>query len=226
MKYRWLLFDADGTLFDYDQAEAAALQGALQAAGVRVDVCTLEAYRRINLQIWRAFERGMVTAEALRVERFAQLFTEVDIPLDPEPFSGVYLQHLARQSRLLDGAHETLEALRGIYRLALITNGLQDVQRPRLAGSALRDHFEAVIISEEVGAAKPDTAIFTAAFQRMGNPPKSQVLMIGDSLTSDIRGANAYGIDACWFNPARKPLEDGLTVAYTIGRLPELLEIL
>ena len=88
--------------------------------------------------------------------------------------------------------------MRAKYRLALITNGLRDVQRPRLAGSAIGDYFAEVIISEEVGAAKPDPAIFDAAFELLGRPPRAKVLLIGDSLSSDIAGGRDYGLDTCW----------------------------
>ena len=93
-------------------------------------------------------------------------------------------------------------------------------------GSALRDCFAVFVISEEVGAAKPDPAIFDIAFRQMGNPPRDQVLLIGDSLTSDIQGGTNYGIDTCWFNPAHAPRNDSATIVYEISRLNDLLQIL
>ena len=113
----------------------------------------------------------------------------------------------------------------GKVRLALITNGLKEVQRSRLAGSTIGDCFEAVVISDEVGAAKPDRAIFEIAFSRMNHPRNEQVLIVGDSLTSDIRGGADYGIDTCWFNPMRKPRDLDVESQYEISDLSELLDI-
>jgi HAD superfamily hydrolase (TIGR01549 family) len=162
--YTWLLFDADRTLFDYDRAEGTALEHAFGQLGVAFEPACLDLYREINMRVWRQFENGQITAEQLRLRRFELLFEALSQPLAPAEFSRIYLRHLARGSHLIDGASEVVPALCAKYRLALITNGLRDVQRPRLAGSAIRDCFAEVIISEEIGAAKPDPAIFDAAF--------------------------------------------------------------
>jgi HAD superfamily hydrolase (TIGR01549 family) len=131
---------------------------------------------------------------------------------------------LALGADLLPGAQEIVRALKPRFHLALVTNGLADVQRPRLERSALADCFEKVFISEEVGAAKPSTAYFDAVFGAIGNPPKNEVLIIGDSLSSDMQGGLGYGIDTCWYNPDRKTTD--LPVTYQISRLLELVPIL
>jgi HAD superfamily hydrolase (TIGR01509 family) len=109
--------------------------------------------------------------------------------------------------------------------LVLITNGLKEVQRSRLARSTISDCFSDVVISDEVGAAKPDVRIFQVAFERMGNPEKADVLIVGDSLTSDIKGGNEYGIDTCWFNPAQLVCDQDVEIQYEIRRLDELRTI-
>ena len=224
--YRWLLFDADGTLFDYDRAEASALARTFARFALPLAPGTAEAYRAINARCWQALERGEITPVALRSRRFALLFKAAGLSADVERFSAAYLDALTEAAELMDGAAEALAALRGRHRFAIITNGLQTVQRGRIARSAIRDDIAALIISEEVGSAKPAAGIFDAAFAAMGGPAKREVLMIGDSLTSDIRGACDYGIDACWFNPARLPRPAGLPIAYEIGRLAELVGLL
>jgi YjjG family noncanonical pyrimidine nucleotidase len=224
-KYHWILFDADGTLFDYDRAEATALKETFRQFGHPFEPGYVDAYRQINSRIWRAFEQGRITQQRLRTRRFEQLFDIVGADLDPVPFSATYLELLATQTELLDGAEEVVRVLYGRVDLALITNGLLDVQRPRLARSALQGYFGAVIISEEVGSAKPHPEIFETTFARMGHPPKEAVLMVGDSLSSDIRGGLAYGLDSCWYNPAGQPHPADLAITYEIGRLDELLEI-
>ena len=225
-KYKWLLFDADDTLFDYGKAEVGALRKTFEQAGAKFEPEYLPAYQQINQQIWREFEQGRISAEALRVKRFELLFEAIGVSMDPELFSVRYLPNLATQSELTEGALKVVQALHSKYRLAIITNGLRDVQRPRLARSAIRDYIADIIISEEVGAVKPERAIFDAAFQRMGHPNKDEVLLIGDSLTSDIAGASNYGIDTCWFNPEGKARREGLEIKYEIRHLTDLLEIL
>jgi 2-haloacid dehalogenase len=118
-----------------------------------------------------------------------------------------------------------IRALHGNVGLAVITNGLKDVQRPRLARSAVGQYLDHVVISEEVGAAKPDRRIFDAAFHLMDHPGKEEVLIVGDGLTSDIQGGNEYGIDTCWFNPLRRPCDPDIASRYEITSLSELLSI-
>lgn len=226
MKYTWLLFDADGTLFNYDQAEASALEQTFEYFQLRYELTYRQTYQRINHHLWLDFEKGLVTSESLRVKRFELLCAELGIQFDVEALSARYLVNLAKGSQLIEGADQVIQVLRQHYKLGLITNGLKDVQRPRLAQSALCDSFGVFIISEEVGAAKPDRAIFDIAFQKMGNPQRDQVLMIGDSVTSDIRGGNNYGIDTCWFNSGRVLRKDGFIIKYEISWLADLIQIL
>ena len=135
-RYRWLLFDADGTLFDYDRAEASALATTFAQFDLPLAPGTAHAYRGINHQCWQALERGEITPAALRTRRFELLFDAVGLRTDVERFSAAYLENLAEAAELLDGAAEMLAALRDRYRFAIITNGLRAVQRGRLARSA------------------------------------------------------------------------------------------
>jgi 2-haloacid dehalogenase len=220
-RYPWLLFDADDTLFDYGRAEADALVGAFEAEGMPFQPSWLPVYQRVNAAAWRALEEGRVTSARLRVLRFEQLAAELGLALDPVEFSAAYLRQLSTQAHLVDGALELVRGLAPAHRLAIITNGLSDVQRPRLARSQLAEHIGPVVISEEVGAAKPDPAIFAIALERMGRPDPRDVLVIGDSLSSDIAGGIAAGIDTCWFNP-RGLARGHVTPTYEIRHLGEL----
>ncbi|MGC9332726.1 MAG: YjjG family noncanonical pyrimidine nucleotidase [Anaerolineae bacterium] len=225
MRYEWILFDADGTLFDYDRAEASALARTFEQSGLPLRPGAAEAYRRINAGIWRQFEQGQIDQQRLRARRFELLFEELGLKHDAEAFSARYLENLAHGIDLLDGAERVLQALDGRVGLALITNGLHEVQRPRLARSTIGHYFSEVIISEEVGAAKPDARIFDVALESMGSPPRDKVLIVGDSLSSDIQGGSDYGLGTCWYNPGRSPRPDGLRIDYEITDLEQLLSL-
>lgn len=220
--YRWLLFDADGTLFDYDRAERAALEQALGQIGVSFDSGQLAVYRRINQALWQAVEKGEITPGMVKVRRFELLLEAIQVPYSPRALSAAYLECLANCSELLEDAGAVLGALRRKYQIAILTNGLKEVQRGRLSRSAVRPHISHIIISEEVGAAKPAKEFFDQAFARLGHPSKREVLMIGDGWASDIQGAVKYGIDACWYNPGRKPRPANCEITREIAALREL----
>lgn len=221
-RYRWLLFDADGTLFDYDRAERVALEQALAEIGVALNPGHLAAYRRINQALWQRVESGEISPAEVKVRRFEQLLDTIGVAHSPAALSARYLECLASCSELVEDAAAALETLHTNYRLAILTNGLTVVQRGRLARSVIRHHVSEIIISEEIGAAKPARAFFDTAFARLGHPPKSEVLMVGDGWASDIEGAVNYGIDACWYNPGRKPRPTRLAITREVASLSEL----
>ena len=224
MSYTWLLFDADDTLFDYPLAEGKALRSTFEHFG---QVYRRNTFGSIRSSTGRFGGNSSVVKPLPRncaSNTFRLLFDEISIQLDPPDFSQRYLENLAQASDLFPGATELLLALTGRYHIALVTNGLKEVQRPRLERSAIRSYIEKIFISEEMGVAKPAAGFFEAVFQEIGNPPKNQVLIIGDSLTSDMQGGINFGIDTCWFNPTGKKTD--LPVTYTIKTLDQLLEIL
>lgn len=202
MAYSTILFDIDGTLFDFDRAQAEALEATLRAFDVPFDAAARRAFERINTELWRAFERGEVSQPELQSLRFERLFETLGASAgDHDSISERYLDHLSERAHLLDGAHQLVNELHGDFRMAIITNGITRVQRSRIARSGLEPLFDAILISGEVGCAKPDRRIFELALDRLGSPSPTEVIMIGDSLSSDIRGAVDFGIDACWIRP-------------------------
>lgn len=225
MSYDWVFLDADGTLFDYHAAEAAAIEGAFDACGLTFGPAIGRLYTRINAAVWREYERGEISQEALKAERFRRLFATIGVTADAEVFSERYLRILSRQTRLLDGAELVVRQLVRRARLLLLTNGIAEVQRPRFAAAPIRDCVDEIVISGEVGVAKPDPAIFDIALDRAGRPARERVLMVGDNLVSDIAGGACAGLDTCWYNPATHPNGRGVEPTYEIRTLPELLEI-
>ncbi len=224
--YDWLLFDADGTLFDYDRAEASALGRSFAEAGVSFSAEMLAAYRAINRDLWQELERGLIKPSVLKVRRFELLLGALGLALPAEEFSHRYLDHLAHASDLMEGAEELIRTCAPRFRLALLTNGLSLVQRTRLAHSTISKFFSVLVISEEIGAAKPGTPFFEHAFQLMGRPAPERALMIGDNWNSDITGAISFGAHACWFNPTGLPRPAHPPIQFEIARLTELSELL
>lgn len=226
LKYRWILFDADGTLFDFHRAAHQALIESCQQVLDRFEPEFEPIYEQINLAIWREFEAGQITAERLRTKRFELFLAALELTADPAEFSRVYLGRLSGHADLIAGAEDLIRHLAPRVGLAIITNGLQEVQRPRFARATIGQFFSEIIISEEVGAAKPDPAIFSETFRRLGNPERTEVLIVGDSLTSDIRGGNNFGLDTCWYNPQGRPREHDVAITYEISHLSELRRII
>ena len=220
--YKAIFFDADDTLFDYPMAERAALLACLDEFAVPADAAAFTAaYRRHNRDVWQAFERGETDQTTLRVERFRRLFAELGIPgLPLEQISSYYLEALACQPQLLPGALETIRGLAAKYPLALITNGIAAVQNQRFAASPITPFFRSIVISEEIGVAKPDPRIFRPALEKLG-VAAADVLYVGDSVTSDMAAARNAGMDFCWINPRGAPLPEGHAPVYIITAISE-----
>jgi 2-haloacid dehalogenase len=199
-KYEVVLLDADETLFDFKKAESWALREAFEARGLGLDEGACAAYEEINASLWRRIERGELDQRRLRSERFRLLFERLGLSEDAISFGELYVDRLSQAAFLIDGAEELCARLSATRRLAIVTNGIAQVQRSRLGRSPIAAYIERAIVSEEVGAAKPDPAIFRHACELLGVAEKSRVVMVGDSLASDIAGGIAFGIDTCWVN--------------------------
>lgn len=227
MSYELILFDADGTLFDYDRAETSALQNVFSYNGIEYDEkFHLDLYRKINGQIWEEFEKNLITAEVLKGERFRRMFDILGIEMEFGRFSEGYLDYLSEGAFLIEGAEEIVSKLTGRYSIAIITNGIKSVQLRRFKKSALLKYIDNIIISEEVGYPKPHRQIFDYAFTALSHADKKTALIVGDSLSSDIMGGHMYGIDTCWFNPLKKENDSGVQPTHEISELIQLKEIL
>jgi YjjG family noncanonical pyrimidine nucleotidase len=224
MSYKWLLFDVDNTLLDFEKTEALALEHNFSLHGLPFPAEAKQRYHEINQSYWHRLERKEITPETLRAGRFRDLFNELGLRYDAETFADSYLDQLGQQAPLVAGALDLLEGLNGRFQLGIITNGLADVQHPRLERAGLKPYFATIIISQEIGVSKPSPGIFDAAFARMNQPEKHEVLIIGDSLSSDMTGGINYGIDTCWFNQNGKTTD--LPITHKIKTLQELNEIL
>lgn len=226
MPYNWILFDVDNTLFDFDRAEKSALSNALTNAGITPEEYMFGLYNTINKACWQDFEEGKISRQTLRTIRFEKFFGAIGADLEIPGFAVSYLQYLSQGAFLYDGVEILLANLAENYKIGLITNGLKEVQRPRLERSGIQHYFNMVVVSDEVGASKPDAAFFDFAFHQMGKPGKEEAIVIGDSLSADIAGGNNYGLHTCWYNPEKIPNTLGITPTYEIHALEAIKTIL
>ncbi|MEY8350954.1 YjjG family noncanonical pyrimidine nucleotidase [Bacillus cereus] len=225
MKYNVIFFDVDDTLFDFSMSEKNALHKVFEDFGLPTgEVDYKNSYKEISKVLWRELEQGTTTLSELGVERFRRLFLEHNLEIDAATFNSVYLTYLGKEVHLVPGAVDLCNSLTGC-RLAIITNGFANVQKSRIEGSPLSNTFEHLIISEEAGFQKPDQGVFEYAFSKLKITDKTKVLIVGDSLTSDIQGGINYGIDTCWFNPNGKENHIGIQPTYEIRELTEIIEI-
>lgn len=227
MKYEVILFDADDTLFDFKKTEDYAFNKLLENFNITKDskMCR-ETYNKINSKLWEDFEKGLITSDALKVERFARFIEELNENHDANEFSNKYVEFLGEGSFIFEEAFELLEHLKENYRLAIITNGLAKVQNNRIRKSEIANYFEDFIISDEIKIAKPDARIFEHALKSLNHIDKSKVLMVGDSLSSDIKGGQNFGIDTCWFNIKGIENSSDIKPTYEIKNILELKDII
>ncbi len=226
MKYPYLLFDADDTLFDFPQASAHAFAALCQLQDIPNTQETRELYRTINHALWAAFDRREITKEQVVHDRFTQFLSKLGLDRDPDQCNQDYLDVLSQFVFPLPYAEEVCRELaaRG-HKLYIITNAVASVQRRRLDVCTFGEVFSGAFISEEAGAAKPELAYYDYVFSQVPELTRNNCLVIGDSLTSDIPGANNAGLPCCWFNPQKKPADPALRIDYEIQDLRELLAI-
>lgn len=223
-KYATLIFDADETLFDFKKSERIAFDQT--SDDFKLPSNYFSIYTAINTSIWKEFEQGEITQKELKVERFKRLADATEISFNAEDFANRFMKHLANASYIYPESHQILTQLKKHYKIAILTNGLKGVQTKRIGASEIAHLFDALIISEEVGYAKPDPRIFKLTLERVNTSDPSSALIIGDSLTSDIQGGLNSGIDTCWYNPEKKVNHASITPTYEIHQLSQLISLL
>ncbi len=227
MKYKVLIFDADETLFDFKKAEKEAFKETILEFGMDYDESYhFETYKVINSAIWKELEQGLITQSKLKIERFKRLSNKLQIPFDEVEFANAYMKHLANGSFLFEDSTDLIESIKDNYTLMIVTNGLTVVQEKRIKQSTIAKYFKNIVISENIGVSKPNPGIFEYTLKDMKNIDKSQVLMIGDSLSSDIQGGTNFGIDTCWYNPKEIENKTNLKPTYEVKSLKELKDLL
>lgn len=201
----FLFLDLDDTIFDFLKAEEVAVAKAFRSVGVEPAPETIARYSYINKQHWKMLERGEITRDELKVQRFAVLFEELGVDADPQTCAANYVGFLSQGHYFLPGAEEAVARLAKKYRLFLASNGNSVVQAGRLTSANLYRYFEKVFVSEDVGADKPSKAFFDRCFSQIPDFDVTRAMMVGDSLTSDILGGKNAGMQTCWVNPKHRP---------------------
>jgi putative hydrolase of the HAD superfamily len=223
MTYRWILFDADDTLFHFDAYQG--LRRMFERHAVDFTPDHYVQYQEINKPLWVAYQNGTISAAELQTTRFDGWARQLGVAA--ADLNDAFLLAMAEICTLLPGAQALIDALAAAgVRMGLITNGFTALQLARLERTGLRGHFDPLVISEQLGVAKPDVRIFEHALNRMGQPPREQVLMVGDNPHSDILGGLNAGLHTCWFNPLGHEAPEGIAPHHEVRSLNELQALL
>lgn len=223
-----ILWDIDNTLLDFNAAERDSLRSCFARFGL--GECSGERigrYSAINVRWWQRLERGELTKPQVLTGRFREFFDRegIDCP-DIDGFNEYYQTQLGENVYFQDGAQELVRRLQGRVKQYAVTNGTRATQRRKLAKSGLGELLDGVFISEDVGAEKPRLEYFEAVFRQIGPYRREEMLIVGDSLTSDMRGGNNAGILCAWYNPKGLPRPEDLRLDFDLRRLDEVEELL
>ena len=224
-RYPILLLDADNTLFDFNAGNRRAFSEVCRVCRLPDSDQLFHAYEKINDELWGAFDRGECSKDFLVVERFRRYLQRFGLQADPVQCNDIHLESLKTNTALMPHALEVCRTLVQSHRLYIVTNAVAAVQRSRLAGSAIAPYITGAFISEEAGASKPSAAYFDYVFSRIDGITRENCLLVGDSLSSDIRGANNYGLPCCWYNPKEAARPEDLRIDYEIRDLRQLYDL-
>ncbi|MCI2047636.1 MAG: YjjG family noncanonical pyrimidine nucleotidase [Faecalibacterium sp.] len=224
-KYYCILFDADNTLLDFDAAETKALTETLEHFSIPAEAATMETYRKVNAELWANLEKGEFSREKLLAERFPRFLRQAGITADGAEMGRYYLDRLATHADVLPDTLEALDELAEVATLAVISNGVERVQKQRLQDSGVANYMEEIFISEKLGCEKPNRRFFDTALRTLGIEDRRRVLVVGDSLTGDIQGGANAGLATCWFHPGSEETPAALTPTYVVHQLSQLYPI-
>ena len=222
-----ILWDIDDTLLDFLPTERYAIRKCFSI--FNIGECTddmLSVYSEINKNHWYLMETGHMKKNDMLISRFKEFFSLYDIPISiAEEFNLEYQKRLGDKVFFIPGAYEVLNSLSGEYILCAATNGTKTSQSAKLEKAGLNSLFDYLFISEDIGFEKPDPRFFSRVFSTLGIDDHREVMIVGDSLSSDIKGGIDSGLVTCWYNPSRK-VSESLEPDYIIEHLYQIKDIL
>lgn len=225
-KYKALFFDFDDTLFDFKKSETIALEESFEHFGIEKSEEMFSLYDEENQAYWRAFEKGIYKGDgdsSVRFKNFCRRIEREDI--DGDEMCEYYITQLSKTAFEIENSVSLLEKLSKDYDIYIVTNSLKKVNDSRSEVGGILPFIKGRFISEAIGVSKPRKGFFDYCFEHI-DAEKEDVLLIGDSLISDIKGAVEYGIDSCWYNRKKAANNSGLTPTYEIGSLWDLEKII
>ena len=225
-KFDTLLWDLDDTLLNFGQSEKHAITSCFDQFQISYDEEMVKRYSDINLSFWKRFEKGEIVKKEVLHGRFRQLFDEFGIiNITPEEFQLLYQEELGSTYFYNDDSFEICKKLSTDFRQYIVTNGIVITQEKKLKLSGFDQIMNGICISEKFGYQKPQSEFFDKCFEFIGSVEKDKILMIGDSLTSDIKGGNNAGITTCWYNPKKNDCLEQVVVDYEIQSLDQIFDI-
>lgn len=223
-----ILWDVDATLLDFHAAERTAILKLFRQ--FHLGECSdamLQRYAKINRGYWERLERGELTRDQVLVGRFQEFFEKEGLDVSTAPvFNEAYQQALGDTIVYCDDSYQIIDSLRGKVKQYVVSNGTIVAQEKKLRLSGLGALMDGIFLSEELGVEKPNKAFFDKVFEEIGDIDRDAMLIVGDSLTSDIRGGNNAGIRTCWYNPGHAAQIEGVHVDYEITDLHEVYDLL
>ena len=220
------MLDLDDTVYDFHKAEKWAISETLSSFGIEPSEAVVLRYSEINRDCWRMLEEGIMSREEILVERFRRLFAELSVPCDADAVRVMYEKNLSECAIFVDGAIELIDSIKGKFVLAIASNGTARVQDKRIAKGNIAPLFDYIFISERLGATKPSKEFFDKCLSSMGAADTDEVIIVGDSLTSDIKGGINAGIHTCLFDPNGAYLTEKIKPEYRITKLSDLHSVI
>jgi len=226
LKYTTILWDNDNTLMDFEYSMQMALKSSFDAFGLEITEEIIRRYEQINNSYWKRLERREITKAELLNGRFFDLFQEIGVSIDVEAFRRFFQIELGSYYSYLDDSLEICRQLKGKVKQYIVTNGVLETQMKKIKAAGFMDLMEDIFVSEVIGFEKPQKEYFDGCLSKISEKNLNKILIVGDSLTSDIAGGNAAGIKTCWYNPSGKKAGDVYKIDYEIRDLHQIFDVI
>ena len=225
-RFQHILFDVDNTLFDFDSAAAKAFSLTFESLNLQATSEDYREYQGINHTVWNELERGLIDKSQLIWKRWALILKNYGKEEKALEANAYFLKQLVVCSEMLEGALDMLCQLKKMNRnISLITNGFKEVQRPRVVLAGIEGIFDTIVVSDEIGWSKPHRNFFEFTLKQLNHPELDSILVVGDNLNSDIKGANQMGIKSCWYNPNGLINQHAIQPHFEVSSFAEIIDI-